>query len=439
MQPAPRDAPIVDDPLRVLFVNKYLYPKGGAETHLLEVADALARRGHDLRYVGTDLGTPQTSAALTTTAPAPDYNRLDGWWDRLGALGGMIYSLPARDAIHRVLRRFPADVAHLHNVYHQLSPSVVVALKRAGVPVVLTAHDFKLVCPSYLLHDGESTCFACRGHRYWNVVGQGCSRRGFAGGLAMMVESTIHHFLRLYEQHLDLVIAPSRFVRDRLVEGGFSPRRVCVLPNAVQVDRFRPQTKLGDYLLYVGRLSSEKGLSTLLSAASQVPEIPFWIVGDGPERAELERQAADLPHVRFLGFRPPAEVARLLQNCRATVLASHWPENCPMSILEAFACAKPVVATRVGGVPELFEGALAELLVPLGDASALADVVRRLWSDPQACRYLGTLARRQAEDRHNLPDYIDELEQIYASLAGRPESRRFTALGRHGAMLGSGT
>ena len=403
--------------MRILFVNKYLYPKGGSETHLLGLANALHPRGHEIEFFGMEHPSIVTPPDRTTTVPLTDYRELSGWHARLGAFGDMLFSTAAYRRLREHLSRSRPDVAHLHNIYHQLSPSVLVALREAGVPCVLTAHDYKLVCPSYSLHDGESQCFACRGHRYWNVLRRGCSRQGLAGDLALTLEAVLHHFLRVYERHLDTIIAPSRFLRDRLVEGGFDVARVQVMPNAISVSEYESHSEPGDYLLFVGRLSYEKGLPTLLAAARQLPGVPLWLVGDGPLRAELERQAAGLRNVRFLGSQPHTEVRRLLQGCRAVVLASVVPENCPLSLLEAFATGKPAIATRVGGVPELFEPEPTGLTVPPGDPDALAAAMRQLWEDPDLCWHCGVQARQLAESRHDMVNYIDQLEDIYRSLA----------------------
>jgi glycosyltransferase involved in cell wall biosynthesis len=414
--------------VRILQVNKYLYPKGGSETHLLGLADALSSRGHAVEYFGMEHAANVTPRDRTTTVPAIDYGLLQGWRARLGAFQSMVYSAPAYHRLSERLGVSRPDVAHLHNIYHQLSPSVLAALGEAGVPCVLTAHDYKLVCPSYSLHDGRSECFACCGHRYWNVLRRRCSRNGLAGDLALAAEATVHHFTRVYERHLDAIIAPSRFLRDRLVEGGFDAARVRVMPNAIPVAEYESHPEPGDYLLFVGRLSYEKGLPTLLAAAKQLSDVPLWLVGDGPLRIELEQQAAELRHVRFLGSQPHAEVRRLLQQCRAVVLPSVVPENCPLSILEASASGKPAIATRVGGVPELFEPEPTGLTVPPNDPAALATAMQQLWRDPDLCWHLGSQARLRAESRHDLADYVRQLEGLYQSLAPRTSLDEATVL-----------
>ena len=408
--------------MNILFVNKYLYPKGGSETHLLELASALDSAGHAVEFFGMEHPDNATPPHRTTTVPYLEYGGVTNWWARTRALGGMLFSTVAHRRMKEHLGQSRPDVAHLHNIYHQLSPSVLVALQEAGVPRVLTAHDYKLVCPSYSLHDGRSQCFACQGNRYWNLLARGCSRQGLGGSMALMVEAFVHHFFRVYERLLDRVIAPSRFLRDRLVEGGFSPARIQVLPNAIAIDQYEPRPEPGEYLLFVGRLSYEKGLPTLLAAARQVPHVPLWLVGDGPLRTELQHQAAGLPHVRFLGAQSREEVKKLLRGCRALVLASVAPENCPVSVLEAFATAKPVIATQVGGMPELFEGEPAGITVPPGDPDALAAAIRQLWDDPDLCWHCGVGARSRAEARHDLGEYVRRIEAVFRSVSCVEES-----------------
>jgi glycosyltransferase involved in cell wall biosynthesis len=402
--------------VRILFVNKYLYAKGGSETHLLGLAAALEQHGHVVDYFGTEHSENATPSARTITISAVAYGATQSWTERLDALRNVLYSRPAFRRMRQYLSVARPSVGHLHNIYHQLSPSILVALREAGVPAVLTAHDYKLACPSYSLHDGNSQCFACRGHRYWNVLRRGCSRKGFAGDLALTIEAYVHHFLRLYEKYINRIIAPSRFVRDRLIEAGYSPARVCVLPNSLPVAQYQARPEPGDYMLFVGRLSYEKGIPTLIEAAQQLPMIPLWIVGEGPLRGELERQAWGHPQIRFLGQRSASEVKSMLRGCRALILSSHVPENCPLSVLEAFATAKPVIATNVGGIPELFERAPTGMVVPPCDHESLASAIQQFWSDPDLCWHCGTQARKQAELHHDLENYVARLEIIYRSV-----------------------
>lgn len=418
--------------MQILFVNKYLYPKGGSETHLLGLADALSGCGHTIEFFGTEHAENVTPPEQTTTVPRTDYGEISAWSEKLYALRDILFSRPAYDRMRNHLTRSRPEIAHVHNIYHQISPSVLAALHQAQVPCVMTAHDYKLVCPSYSMHDGDSACFACCGHRYWNVLVRGCSRKGRTGDLALAVEAYVHHFFRVYERYLDLIITPSRFLRDRLVEGGYAPGMIHVLPNAVNVAAYKARPKPGGYLLFVGRLSYEKGLDTLIEAARRVPDVPLWIVGDGPLRALLEQQATGLPSLRFLGRQTPQVVKSLLEDCRSLVLPSSVPENCPLSVLEAFASGKPVIATRVGGVPELFEDATGAIVSP-NDPESLACAMQQFWRDSDLCHDYGVQARRRAETHHDVRVYASTLEAIYESLTATapsaPVSAKRTAAG----------
>ena len=404
--------------MRVLVLNKYLYPKGGAETQMLLVGGRLAQSGHRVRYVGMDAADHAITVPTAGTVPEIDYRRLERWTQRIASALGGIYSPTAYRVVARAVRRERPHVAHLHNIYHQLSPSVLVALRRAGVPVVMTAHDYKLVCPTYLLSSPSGPCFRCRHGHYWEVLRAGCSPHGRAASLFYMLEAYVHRVWGTYARHVDLVLAPSRFLRDRLVEGGWPAHKVRLMPNPIPLDQFHPAYGPGEYLLFIGRLSAEKGLRVLLDAADAVPDVPLWVAGDGPLHDELSRRAAARggKGVRLLGHVPHEKLVALVRGCRAVVLPSRSPENCPVSVLEAFACGKPVVASRIGGIPELVEPSGGGWLVQPDNVSAWSTALSCAWGAPRTCVDRGRAGRAWVEAHHNLDAYCRELVAIYSGL-----------------------
>lgn len=401
-------------------LNKYLYPKGGAETHMLTVGRHLAQSGHHVRYFGMQSSAHPITVPTAGTVPEIDYRCLGGPLARLRSVLEAIYSPRAYRAVRNAIRHQRPQVAHLHNVYHQLSPSVLVALRRAGIPTVMTAHDYKLVCPTYLMSSPSGPCFRCRGSRYWQVLRTGCSPHGRSAAVFYMLEAYVHRAWRTYQRHVDVVLAPSRFLHDRLIEGGWPHAKVRLLRNPISLDHLQPSSTRGDYLLFVGRLSPEKGLPTLLEAATAMPDVPIWVAGDGPFRDHLERtlRARNLKRVRLLGTVPHDKIVELFRNCRAVVLPSRSPENCPVCILEAFACAKPVVASRIGGIPELVEPTQAGWLVTPGHTDAWADALATAWDDPAECSRRGRIGRAWVEAHHDLDTYCRDLVTIYGELMG---------------------
>jgi len=411
--------------MRILMVNKYLYLKGGAEAHMLQIGRQLQQAGHTLSYFGMDSAEHPVAVPTAGTVPEVDYEHIAHWHERGKAVLDSIYSSAAYQRIRRAVRRHGPHLAHAHNIYHQLSPSVLVALKREGMPTLMTAHDYKLICPTYLMLSPDGYCFRCRTGRYREILRTGCARHGRAAAVAHMAEAYLHRAWQIYSRHLDRVIAPSRFLRDRLVEAGWPEQDIRVLPNPIDLDRFSPAYGPGDYLLFVGRLSPEKGLPTLLEAAAQIPEVPLWIAGDGPERERLEQEARDrgLDKVRFLGQVPQRRVVELLRGCRALLLPSRSPENCPLSVLEAFACGKPAVGSRLGGVPELIEPAEAGWTAQPDDPDAWSDAMAVAWQDPDACIERGRAGRRWVESHHDLDAYCRRLEGIYRELLSEGNGR----------------
>jgi len=404
--------------VRILYVNKYLYGKGGAETHMLALARAVESLGHEVHFFGVRTERIETPPERTTLIDAADYRNPGGLLRRAAIGVEVLFGPHAERALSRLLRRFRPHLVHLHNVYHQISPFALRAIRAAGVPVTLTAHDSKLACPSYSLYDGRRACFACRRHQFWNIVLRRCSRKGRAGDWLLMLEAYLHHSLRVYERSIDLIVSPSRFLADRLIESGWPRQRIYLLHNALDLSLYRPRFVPGEYMLMAGRLSREKGITTLIQAARLVPDVPVVVAGDGPDRGELHEAARTLPNLRWVGHLAPERLREAMAAARAMVLPSITPENCPVSALESLALGKPLIASRSGGTAELVRHGETGLLVPPGSAYELADAMATLWADPQTAQRMGRRARADAERRFDLKRYVGSIVRIYQRLAG---------------------
>jgi glycosyltransferase involved in cell wall biosynthesis len=417
--------------VRILFVNKFLYAKGGAETHMLALARVLQSLGHELHFFGVRTERVETPPEQTTLVEAGDYRNPGGPLRRAAIVLEVLFGPAAERGLGRALRRFRPHLVHLHNVYHQISPFALRAVRAAGVPAILTAHDSKLVCPAYSLYDGRSFCFNCRKHAFWNILLKRCSGKGRSGDWLLTAEAYLHHLLRLYERHIDWIVSPSRFLADRLLEGGWPRQRLSVLHNALDLRVYRPQFHPGEYMLLAGRLCHGKGVAILIEAARLVPDVPVVIAGDGPLRGQLQAATSSLPNLRWVGYQPQEALLATLAGARALILPSLWPENCPVSVLEAYALGKPVIASVTGGTPELVNDGQTGLLIPPGSVYELAEAMATLWADPNRAERMGRRARAEAERRFDLRDYVDAITQLYRRLA-RPGDVRIGAAERHG-------
>lgn len=401
--------------MKILLINKYLFPKGGSETVLFAEADLLRGHGHSVASLAMDHplnARPPWPAVFVSRV------EMDGPTSPAAALkaaGRMIWSLESRRRLDGIIDREKPDLAHLHNIHHQISPSILPLLKRRGLPVVMTLHDLKWTCPVYTCLSRGQICERCRGGRFFWCVLRRCSKGSALKSLLAAAEMTLHRTVLRLERHVDLFITPSRFLADTLRRMGLRVPRA-IIPHFVDPADFRPAgPPASPSFIYFGRLDPVKGLRTLLRAAAGLPW-PLVMAGEGPMRPEIERAAAAAPPGRLtlLPHLGRAALAEAVGRASCAVLPSEWYENFPMSVLEAFALGRPVIGTRIGGIPELVREGETGLLVEPGDAGGLRRAMTALASDPIRAAVLGRQARRFVEERLNPEDHYHRLMAAYA-------------------------
>ncbi|HEV8155699.1 MAG TPA: glycosyltransferase family 4 protein, partial [Gaiellales bacterium] len=246
-------------------VNKFLHEKGGAELYMYRLAGLLEDRDVTVRYFGMRHPRNLPSPTERWYVSQVDFENPRTVRERMRVAGRMVYSTQARSRLGGLLAaesRF--DIAHLHNIYHQLSPSLLAPLRAAGVPVVMTVHDYKLVCPVYTLTSHGTMCERCVGGSFQNAVRLRCERGSLPGSALVAGETWLHRRLRLWDRGIDLFVTPSSYMRDKLLAGGYPADRVIAVPNVVDPDQFTPSQEPGSHMLYLGRLSHEKGVETLI-------------------------------------------------------------------------------------------------------------------------------------------------------------------------------
>jgi glycosyltransferase involved in cell wall biosynthesis len=410
--------------MRVLLVNKFFRPGAGAETAFFATRELLADAGHEIVDFAMAGAANAPSADARYFAPersyAPDGARLR----RIRDAGASVYSLAARRAIRRLVQARRPDLAHLHNVYHQLTLSIVDELARQGVPVVMTLHDYKLVCPAYTLYTEGAPCRRCVSGHPLHVIPHRCIKGSTAASALGAAEAVLARARGSYRR-VDAFIAPSRFLAG-LAATAVPAERVHVVPNFLAAEP-PSEAVLGGarepVALYAGRLEAVKGVRELLSAFERIAAPGrLEIAGDGPLRPLVLAAAAREPRIRYLGRLSGEDVAARLRRASVMVLPSLWEENCPMSVLEARAAGAPVVCASSGGLPELVTDGRDGLLVDPRDAGALAAAVERLIGDG-ALR--AAMARNGAErfTREHRPErHRERLLAVYRSAAGLPSA-----------------
>jgi glycosyltransferase involved in cell wall biosynthesis len=324
----------------------------------------------------------------------------------------------ARDSVERlrnVIRREQPDVAHFHNTFLLISPAAYYACSEMGVPVVQTLHNYRLLCSRATLFRDGHICEDCVGKTPpWPGVVHACYHDSRLETAAVAAMLTAHRSLKTWQNEVNIYIALTEFAKAKFVEGGLPAEKLVVKPNFVHPDPGSGETDAG-YALFVGRLSPEKGLGTLLRAWQTLQDVPLKVTGDGPLMAEVRDFASvhELTSVEILGRRPHDEVIRLMQQASFLVFPSVWYEGFPVTIAEAFACAKPVIASRLGAMAEIMDENRTGLLFDPGDCDSLAAKVRWAFEHSDARRQMGNNARAEFEAKYNVRRNYEMLMNIY--------------------------
>lgn len=397
--------------MKVLLVNKYFFLKGGAERVFFQEKECLKKEGVSVVDFSMEDRRNVSSQFSDHFVSNVDYYASGGFKKLARTSLKFIRSGEAMKQIGSLCEDEKPDIAHLHNIYHQLTPSVIPVLKRFGTKVVMTLHDGKLICPGYVMLNRNSICTRCSDGSFWRPFVINCQGNKWHG-LLFSAEAYWHKLARSYEK-VDLFLTPSSFLK-KVISRRISPGKIRVLKNGVELDSYRPVWEDSGYALYLGRLSREKGLKTLCEAYEQVSgTVALKIVGTGPLEAELKKR---YPKVRFMGFRTGNELKEIIGQSSFVVVPSEWYENCSMVVLEAMAMGKPVVGSRVGGIPEQVEDGKTGLLFEMGSVNDLARKMGLLTNDPSLRREMGKAARAKAEEEYSLKQHCVGLLEIYDGL-----------------------
>lgn len=413
--------------MKVLSAEKYYFVTGGASRVFFETNRLLESRGHSvIPFTGAypeNLPTPYAGYFV------PRFTMLSGDGSGRASAAGMIKAfadaLYARDvaaAVRRIVADHRPDVAHLHTILYQLSPSLIETLKRLGVPVVQTLHDFSLFCASRYLYVDGAICERCRGHRYQHVLLRNCCNGNPLLSLMSFSAKSVHTLFRSYPGKVDLFIAPSRFVREKMIAWGLPARRIETIPHFLPSAPAPDLSASGDgTILYAGYLVRQKGIFTLLRAMSGLPRLRLKIAGRGPEGPAVSAaiKSLGLTNVELCGFLRGEELVRAVRQASCLVFPSESYETFGMGILEAFLAGKPVVASNLGAYPELVEhGTRGGLLFEAGNAADLAAKIDRLSRDEGFRRSLGQAGREYALRSHDPELHYQRLMSAYERVIG---------------------
>jgi len=364
--------------MKILQVNQYYYPRGGADKYFLDLSRTLIDLGHEVAVFSMKHPKNEDSRWSKYFISRVSFNK-QSLKDMIKTPGRVLYSLEAKRKFKKLLEDFKPDIIHCHNIYNHISPSILDVAYAKKIPVIMHLHDYKLVCPNHMLFVKGRYCEECRPNKYYNCVKNKCIKNSLAGSVLACLEMYLHHnILKIYEKKVKLFIAPSEFMKNTVINFGQAENRVKVVYNPHNLMKQNPdfndkdKTIPNNYILYFGRLSEEKGLINLIEASSQTKQTVL-IAGSGPEEENLKKLTEKLKApVKFIGFKSSSELINIIKSSQGVVIPSIWAENMPLSLMESLSLSKIVIASRIGGLPEIIKDKENGLLFEPGNSEDLA-------------------------------------------------------------------
>ncbi len=376
--------------MKVLIANKFLYPNGGSETYIFKLGQELQAKGHEVQYFGME--HPNRIVG----------NRVEAYTSNMDFHGGSmlskltypiktIYSAEARKKIRLILDDFRPDVVHLNNFNYQLTPSIILEIrkweKQCGhtCRILYTAHDYQLVCPNHMCRNlgTNENCEECLGGHYLSCAKGRCIHGSLVKSMVGAAEALFWKWMGVYKQ-IDCVICCSNFMKTKLDTNPILAQKTVAMHNFIDPVEERTVQKK-DYILYFGRYSEEKGIRTLVQAAKELPEIPFVFAGSGP----LEHLLEGVPNIKNVGFQSGEALEKLIREARFSVYPSEWYENCPFAVMESQMYGTPVLGADIGGIPELINPGVTGELFESGNAEELKKKIQQMWTQEIQSEFCG--------------------------------------------------
>ena len=395
--------------LTILNISQNHYVRGGSDRYFFTMAEILQKHGHNVIPFTAANEKNEPSQWDQYFPRAADFEN-PGPMD----LFRFLYSRDAVKSIQRLLSKQNVDIAHFHIYYGKLTASILGSLKKAGIPLIQTLHEYKLTCPVYSHLSNDEICEACEGKHFWRAIPKRCNRGSLARTTLSVTESYLSRYLGSVDK-FDHFISVSHFLRKKMIQYGIPEDKISTVHNFTDVSNFTPNFSEGEYVLYFGRVHQSKGIFTLIEAATPLKHVPLYIVGDGEAMPEVQRivEQNECEHIQLLGFKQGDELRELILNSICTVLPSEWYENCPMSVLESYAYGKPVIGADIGGIPELIEDGVDGFLVPSGEHETLRDRLLWMFEHKTEAAEMGKTGRKKMETEFNADIHYEKIMNVY--------------------------
>lgn len=397
--------------MKILMVNKFLYYRGGAETYFLKIGKYLEEQGHEVQYFGMQDEKNVVGNQCNLYTENMDFHTSS--WKKLLYPFRIIYSFDAAKKIKKIIREFKPDIIHLNNINFQLTPSIIEAAASLKVPVVQTVHDYQMLCPNHLMYSEAygGVCERCIHGSKWNCAKGNCIHGSKVKSILGSVEALLYKAKKTYEK-VDTYICPSQFMEKKLQENPIFAGKTIAKHNFIEMLPALEKQSKDKYVLYFGRLSEEKGLDIFLEVCKALPEIPFVIAGSGP----MEEQCKNIPNVDFVGFKVGEELNQLIADAYISVYPSIWYENCPLSVLESEMLGTPVLASKLGGIPELILENETGVLIEKLTVDGMKNQIAQLYKAEEKVEYMSRKCLENRENLVTLDEYCNFLVEIYGKM-----------------------
>lgn len=394
--------------MKILMINKFLYPNGGSETYIFKLGDALKAHGHEVQYFGMEHQGRCVGNAVNAYTSDMDFHG-GSKLSKLTYPIKTIYSSEARKKIRLVLDDFKPDVCHLNNFNYQLTPSIILEIRKwekeskHKVKIVFTAHDYQLVCPNHMMNNPATheNCEKCGHGAFMNCTKGKCIHGSTARSAIGTMEATFWKMKGTYKQ-IDTIICPTQFMKSKMDYNPVFKSKTVAMFNFIDAAEWKDTAKK-DYVLYFGRFSEEKGIKTLISVCRELPDVQFIFAGTGP----LEDEMKGVKNIKNVGFQTGEALETLIREARFSIYPSEWYENCPFSVMESQMYGTPVLGANIGGIPELITVGKTGGLFKSGDKAELKKQIQKLWEDK-------TLT--EAYSRNCKDISFDTVEQYYQKI-----------------------
>lgn len=409
--------------MKILQANKFFYPFGGSETYFFGLRKMLSDHGHQvIDFSMQDDRNLDSEYSKYFVSPV-NYDSKNPL-AKLKAAGRLVYSFEAKRKFAKLIKDTQPDIIHLHNIYHQISPSILQVTAKFDIPVVLTTHDLKILCPNYQMFTQGEICERCKVYDYENAIEHRCLKNSKLRSRLVAFEMKLHRkWLKSYRKNIDMLIAPSDFMRNKFIEWRWAKDKIIHLPNFAdlyELSNLKVNQDQGDYLVYFGRLSHEKGLETLIRSMALVRSAAkLKIIGSGPQEKELKRLVQRLKledKIDFVGFLSGSELHYVVANSRFSVMPSIIYENNPLAVIESLALGRAVIGSDIGGIPELVIDHQTGLNFKSQDSQDLAQKIDYAWSNQDKMNQWGSNGKRMVEGEFNAKKHYQKIMAIYLSL-----------------------